>query len=137
MGSAAEIKNNPPDLINVALELVVKVSLELPGYSTLDEMVSQIRHEVNTAIFERVAGGYAAARPPPGGIAGDVRPDQEKPVQPPEAGGASWSACREQVEHLRWVDALGDTGAWLAGMAAAYARLRRARQAGQIILTMD
>ena len=24
---------------------------------------------------------------------------------------------REQVEHLRWVDSLGDSGPWLAGMA--------------------
>ena len=29
--SAAEVKNNPPDLINVALEMLVKASLELPG----------------------------------------------------------------------------------------------------------
>jgi hypothetical protein len=52
---AAEVKNNPPDLINVALEMLVKASLELPAFSTLDEMASQIRREVNTAIFEQVA----------------------------------------------------------------------------------
>jgi len=54
--AAAEAKNNPPDLINVALELVVKASLELPGFSTLNEMASRIRGEVNTAIFERIVG---------------------------------------------------------------------------------
>ncbi len=32
---AAEVMNHPPDLINVALELVVKESLELPGFSAL------------------------------------------------------------------------------------------------------
>ncbi|MEA2933347.1 MAG: hypothetical protein QOI56_2132, partial [Actinomycetota bacterium] len=31
--AAAEVKNNPPDLINVALEMVVKASLELPGFT--------------------------------------------------------------------------------------------------------
>ena len=31
--TAAAAKNNPPDLINVALEMLVKASLELPGYS--------------------------------------------------------------------------------------------------------
>lgn len=36
--SAAEVKNNPADLINVALEMLVKASLELPAFSTLDEM---------------------------------------------------------------------------------------------------
>ena len=50
------MKNHPPDLINVALELLVKESLELPGYSTLDEMATRIRHEVNTAIFARIVG---------------------------------------------------------------------------------
>ena len=33
------------------------------------------------------------------------------------AGRASWSAFRQQVEHLRWVDSLGDTGRWLEGVA--------------------
>jgi hypothetical protein len=53
--AAAEVKNNPPDLINVALEMTVKASLELPGFSTLDAMASQIRGEVNTSIFEQIA----------------------------------------------------------------------------------
>jgi hypothetical protein len=35
------------------------------------------------------------------------------------AGKASWSGFREQVEHLRWVDSLGDSGAWLEGIAEA------------------
>jgi hypothetical protein len=33
------------------------------------------------------------------------------------AGRASWSGFREQVAHLRWVDSLGDTEAWLEGVA--------------------
>ena len=57
--SAAAVKNNPPDLINVALEMLVKASLELPGFSTLDEMASRIRLEVNTTIFERIVGRIA------------------------------------------------------------------------------
>lgn len=57
--SAAEVKNNPPDLINVALELLVKASLELPWFSTLDELASRIRREVSTAIFERIVGWIA------------------------------------------------------------------------------
>jgi hypothetical protein len=52
--SAAAVKNNPPDLINVALEMLVRASLELPGFPTLDRMTSRIRSEVNTAMFERI-----------------------------------------------------------------------------------
>ena len=48
---AAQVRNHPPDLINVALERTIEASLELPAYSTLDEMASTIRTEVNEAIF--------------------------------------------------------------------------------------
>ena len=48
---AALVRNHPPDLINVALERIVEASLELPAYSTLDEMATTIRAEVNEAIF--------------------------------------------------------------------------------------
>jgi hypothetical protein len=42
-------------LVNVALEMLVKASLELPAFATLDEIASRIRREVNPAIFEQVA----------------------------------------------------------------------------------
>ncbi|MCC2280856.1 DUF4158 domain-containing protein [Streptomyces sp. ET3-23] len=47
---AVQTKDNPADLINVALE-----RLELPGYTTLDAMASEIRSEVNTRFFEMIA----------------------------------------------------------------------------------
>jgi hypothetical protein len=52
--TAAAVKNNPPDLINVALEMLVRASLELPGFATLNQMTSRIRSEVNTAMFEQI-----------------------------------------------------------------------------------
>ncbi|HEY3957664.1 MAG TPA: DUF4158 domain-containing protein, partial [Streptosporangiaceae bacterium] len=51
MREAALVRNHPPDLINVALERIVEASLELPAYSTLDEMATTIRAEVNEAVF--------------------------------------------------------------------------------------
>jgi hypothetical protein len=51
---AAAVKNNPPDLINVALEELIRAGLELPAFSTLDEMASRIRLEVNRAIFDQI-----------------------------------------------------------------------------------
>ncbi|WP_269323793.1 DUF4158 domain-containing protein [Streptosporangium roseum] len=56
MGKAALTKNNPPDLINVALERLIEESLELPGFTTLDEMAARIRARVNAEIFARVVG---------------------------------------------------------------------------------
>lgn len=51
---AARSKNYPPDLINVALDRLVEASLELPGFTTLDEMAAHIRTEVNAEIFAQV-----------------------------------------------------------------------------------
>ncbi|MGI8429765.1 MAG: Tn3 family transposase, partial [Solirubrobacteraceae bacterium] len=118
--SAAEVKNHPPDLINVALEMLVKASLELPAYSTLDEIAGRIRHAVNTAMFERIDGRV--------GLPDRVRLEDLLEVTGPSAktpynrlkaraGRASWSGFREQVAHLRWVDSVGDTDAWLEGIA--------------------
>jgi hypothetical protein len=52
--TAAETKDNPADLINIALEELVKSNCELPGYTTLDRMAGRIRTEVNTRIHELV-----------------------------------------------------------------------------------
>ncbi|MFB7211906.1 DUF4158 domain-containing protein [Streptomyces sp. NPDC056255] len=46
----AVAKNRPADLIHIALEKVVEVGLELPGFSTFDKLASKIRTEVNAAI---------------------------------------------------------------------------------------
>jgi len=120
IAGAALVKNDPPDLINVALEMLVKASLELPGFATLDELAARIRHDVNTTMFERV--GTRIALPDRIAIEGllDIDGPGAKSAfhrLKQAAGRASWSAFREQVAHLRWVDSLGDTDAWLDGIA--------------------
>jgi Domain of unknown function (DUF4158) len=52
--TAAETKDNPADLINIALEELVKSNCEWPGYTTLNRMAGQIRTEVNTRMHELV-----------------------------------------------------------------------------------
>ena len=51
---SATIMDNPADIINVAIEELVKERYELPSFNTLDREVSQIREQVNNQIFERV-----------------------------------------------------------------------------------
>jgi Domain of unknown function (DUF4158) len=53
--AAVQTKDNPADLINVALEELVRQRCELPGYTTLDAMVAGIRAEVNGGFFAMVA----------------------------------------------------------------------------------
>ena len=101
--SAAEVKNDPPDLINVALEMLVKASLELPAFSTLDEIASRVRLEVNTGMFDvSPAGSRCPTACGLENLLDVVGPAVKTPFnrlkQP--AGKASWSGFREQVEHL-------------------------------------
>jgi hypothetical protein len=50
MRSEAVSKNRPAaDLINIALEKVVEVGLELPGFTTLDALAAKVRTEVSCA----------------------------------------------------------------------------------------
>lgn len=62
--TAAQTKDNPADLINVALEELVKARYELPGYTTLDEMAARLRAEVNHG-FSSPSGTGSARRERP------------------------------------------------------------------------
>ncbi len=119
---APQVRNHPPDLINVALERIIEASLELPAYSTLDEMAANIRTEVNEAIF----AGIVARMGPEGrqraqGLLDTAGSDGrsmfnrlKKPAQ-----RATWSRFKAQAEYLDEVDELGDTARWLEGVAPA------------------
>ncbi|MFE3454052.1 DUF4158 domain-containing protein [Nonomuraea sp. NPDC059194] len=63
---AVQSKDNPADLINVALDELVRQSCELPGYTTLDAMTASIRTEVRRHV--RCGGGPAG--PDAAGTAG-------------------------------------------------------------------
>jgi len=43
---AAKVKDHPPDLINIAIEELVKSRCELPSFRVLDELTGQIRRAV-------------------------------------------------------------------------------------------
>ncbi|MEU4345227.1 DUF4158 domain-containing protein [Nocardia sp. NPDC023852] len=66
---AARRKNDPADLINVALERLVEGSFELPAFRTLNDLAVDIRGKVNAEIFAMVVGLAATAR-------GLCRPEQ-------------------------------------------------------------
>jgi hypothetical protein len=110
----------PTDLINVALERLVEASLELPGFTTLDEMATTIRSQVNAEIFVGIcdrAGEEGQARLQ--ALLSVAETDThsmfnrlKKPAQ-----RASWSRFKAQVAYMGEVDAIGDTDAWLEGVA--------------------
>jgi len=54
MHGAAQVMDNPTDLINVALEELIRRRYELPAFSTLDRLAHRVRTLVNTRVFARV-----------------------------------------------------------------------------------
>lgn len=54
MTTAAEVMDNPADIINVAIEELVRQRIELPAFSTLDRFAGKIRHTVNQSFFDMV-----------------------------------------------------------------------------------
>ncbi len=51
---AAETMSDPADLINAAVEDLVKASIELPAYSTLDRIAGNIRQQVHEEMYARM-----------------------------------------------------------------------------------
>ncbi|WP_449415980.1 Tn3 family transposase [Phormidium nigroviride] len=57
--AAAEVKDHPADLINIAIEELVKERYELPTFKALDRLVSHVRSITNHRLFQRVSQGLS------------------------------------------------------------------------------
>ena len=55
VGVAATVRDHPADLVNIAIEELVKERYELPAFSTLDRLVLHIRAVINNRLFRKVA----------------------------------------------------------------------------------
>lgn len=51
---SALVMDNPADLINVAIEMLVKDRYELPGFNSLNRLVCRLRTRVNHLLFSQV-----------------------------------------------------------------------------------
>jgi len=54
MSTAAKVMDNPADLINVAIEELVRQRIELPAFSTLDRLSRRVRTLINGRFFADV-----------------------------------------------------------------------------------
>jgi Tn3 transposase DDE domain/Domain of unknown function (DUF4158) len=119
---AAQTKDNPADLINVALEEIVRARCEIPGYTTLDEMASRIRTRVNSAFFGQIVGRMSDVHVRGLELLLKVDPTTRRSgfdalKQP--AGAATVSKFKAHLAHLAWADSLGPTEHWLEGIPPA------------------
>jgi TnpA family transposase len=62
IAQAAEVMEHPADLINVAVEKLVKERYELPAFSTIDRLVGHIRTVVNNRLFHRIVKAMTPAQ---------------------------------------------------------------------------
>ncbi|GAB2451069.1 hypothetical protein GCM10027262_75360 [Nocardia tengchongensis] len=118
---AVTTKDNPADLINVALEELVRARCELPGFSTLDRLVAAIRAETNTALYAMVAARIDLAakarltrllwRDPTSG-----RSEFDRLKTP--AKTATLGKFKLRLAYLQALDELGVTEQWLDGIPA-------------------
>jgi Domain of unknown function (DUF4158) len=54
VSKSALVMDNPADLINVAIEILVKDRYELPGFNSLNRLVCRLRTRVNHQLFSQV-----------------------------------------------------------------------------------
>ncbi|GAA1994142.1 hypothetical protein GCM10009838_67990 [Catenulispora subtropica] len=117
--AAAQSKDNPASLINVALEELVVQGKELPGYTALDKMVARVRAEVNGKVYADVAARMTGAQrawllhllwvDP-----STPRSEFDKLKAPAKA--ATIGKLKERLAHLAKLDAVGPTESWLTGV---------------------
>ncbi len=62
MHQAAQVMENPADLISAAIEVLIKENCELPGFSTLERMARRIRVLVHRGIYQRIASRLSNAQ---------------------------------------------------------------------------
>lgn len=124
--TAALTMSDPADLINVAVEHLVKSHIELPAFSTLDRLVGTVRTRVHETLYTQVT---AALTPTQKDILESllvVTPEHSttpftRLKQTP--GPATLKRIALWIDHLAELDAILDPQPFLAGIA--YTKVRQ------------
>lgn len=119
VADAALNMDDPADLVNVAIEELVKERCELPAFSTLDLLARHVKHAVNARLFAQVDELI---------IAGNKR-SLENLLETGSRGRSALNALKaapksatkknlsEMQERLVWLESFGDTKKLLEGVA--------------------
>ncbi|MGH2722397.1 MAG: DUF4158 domain-containing protein, partial [Actinomycetota bacterium] len=119
MQQAAEVMDDPADLINVALEELILQRMELPAFSTLDRLARGMRAAVNGRLFRAVEAGLSGAdRQRLDALLETDPATRRSPLDRLKAlpRAPSLSHLRELLGQLGWLLSLGDVGGLLAGI---------------------
>ncbi len=110
---AAQVMDNPADLINVAIEALIKESYELPAFSTLDRLIRRVRTLVNNHFWDsmlkrltetEIAKLDGLLLPHPEAFRTPYNSLKQLPKKP------TLKHLQELLNHLEWLAGLGDFG---------------------------
>ncbi len=113
---AAQVMNHPSDLINVAIEELVRQRFELPAFSTLDELARHVRAVVDRRLFDSVHVQLSE----------EQRRQLDQLLDSDQLGRSGFNALKRPpkqpslshlvnlVGHIRWLQELGQPATFLA-----------------------
>ena len=129
---SAYTMSDPADLINVAIEELIRARYELPAFSTLDRLAGHVREQVHRGLYATITAPLSS----------DGRDRLDALLRVPEAedrsddhvfsdfarlkmtpGQATQKNMHRWAERLNWLDGLLDTGELLGGIA--YTKIRQ------------
>lgn len=112
----AQTRDDPADLINVAVEALVSANYELPAFSTLDRIVRRVRNLVNSGYYSRVLGKISQSEQEQLAALLEVTlPKRTSPFNQlkESAKSASLTNFKDLLAHLEWLESLGKVEEWL------------------------
>jgi len=116
---SASIMDNPADLINVAIEILVKNYYELPGFNTLNRLVCQLRNSVNQNLFTQITQALEHKYVKQLEALLEIHPSEQRSSyndlkKLPKK--SSRNHIDELLVHLAWLESLGDVSFYLKGI---------------------
>jgi TnpA family transposase len=118
---AAQMMNHPADLINVAIEELVRQRFELPAFSTLDELARHVRAVVDRRLFDSVFVQLSEQH----------RQQLDQLLESDQLGRSGFNALKRPpkqpslshldnlVGHIRWLQELGQPATFLTQLTPA------------------
>ncbi len=119
---AAQTRDDPVDLINVAVEALINSGFELPAFSTLERLARRVRSLVNNGYFQKVLAALSQShREKLDQLLAVVKPKRfslfnqlKEPAQ-----SATLTHFKDLQNRLNWLQELGEVESWLAPLPKA------------------
>jgi TnpA family transposase len=121
---AAQVMDHPADLINVAIEDLVRQRFELPAFSTLDSLATHVRAVVHRRLFATVLDRLSEQQ----------RQQLDALLESDQLGRSAFNALKrapkrpslshlvDLVGHVRWLEELREPAELMAGVPPAKVR---------------